>query len=478
MSMCRRAMALCMCAGAASSVMASDDCSTATVLTTGVSVSGNTANSNPSTGIPASHCAGTSETGKDDWYTYTASTADTYTFSMCVGTTFDSALSLWTGCPDGTLTPVACSDDACGAQSRLTRAMAAGETLLVRVGGYNASSGAYGLVVNGTLPPPANDNCAGATPVSLGANSGTNASATLDGSASCGGTGPDVWYTFTAATAGDYQIDTCNTTGFDTVVSLYDACGGTQLACNDDSTCAASGLRSTVQKTFAAGETVTIRVAGFSEFTTTGPFVLNVSAITPPPPPPANDDCSGILPIGDGADQPYDTTSATDSGIAIANCVLPVTINNDIFYSYTASCTGDVTIDTCGTSYDTVIAVFDACGGAQVACSDDSDACGEFALQSSLTFSATSGTSYVVVIGSYLTIAEGPGNVSISCVPVVPPCPADFNGDGFLDFFDYDDYVACFEGAGAPGCDADFNGDGFVDFFDYDDFVAAFEVGC
>jgi hypothetical protein len=59
-----------------------------------------------------------------------------------------------------------------------------------------------------------------------------------------------------------------------------------------------------------------------------------------------------------------------------------------------------------------------------------------------------------------------------------PSCPADFNGDGFLDFFDYNDYVACFEGSGAPGCDADFNGDGFIDFFDYNDFVAAFEAGC
>jgi hypothetical protein len=59
-----------------------------------------------------------------------------------------------------------------------------------------------------------------------------------------------------------------------------------------------------------------------------------------------------------------------------------------------------------------------------------------------------------------------------------PGCAADFNGDGFLDFFDYDDYVGCFEGAGAPGCNADFNGDGFVDFFDYDDFVEAFETGC
>jgi hypothetical protein len=58
-------------------------------------------------------------------------------------------------------------------------------------------------------------------------------------------------------------------------------------------------------------------------------------------------------------------------------------------------------------------------------------------------------------------------------------CPsADFNGDNFVDFFDYDDYVACFEnGCGDGGLGADFNDDGFVDFFDYDDFVFAFE-GC
>jgi uncharacterized membrane protein YgcG len=59
------------------------------------------------------------------------------------------------------------------------------------------------------------------------------------------------------------------------------------------------------------------------------------------------------------------------------------------------------------------------------------------------------------------------------------PCPADFNGDGFVDFADYDDFVACFEGFWcAPGTSADFNGDGFIDMFDYDDFVAMFEEGC
>ena len=59
------------------------------------------------------------------------------------------------------------------------------------------------------------------------------------------------------------------------------------------------------------------------------------------------------------------------------------------------------------------------------------------------------------------------------------PCRADFNGDGFIDFFDYDDFVQCFEASVCPeGRTADVNGDGFVDFFDYDDFVAAFEIGC
>ncbi len=60
-----------------------------------------------------------------------------------------------------------------------------------------------------------------------------------------------------------------------------------------------------------------------------------------------------------------------------------------------------------------------------------------------------------------------------------PPCPADFNGDGFVDFFDFDDYVTCFESEVCPPCrSADTNGDGFVDFFDFDDYVTAFETGC
>jgi hypothetical protein len=67
------------------------------------------------------------------------------------------------------------------------------------------------------------------------------------------------------------------------------------------------------------------------------------------------------------------------------------------------------------------------------------------------------------------------GRVSTSIQLRTGECPPDFNGDGFVDFFDYLDFVEGFE-AGDP--DADFNGDGFLDFFDYTDFVYGFENGC
>ncbi len=59
--------------------------------------------------------------------------------------------------------------------------------------------------------------------------------------------------------------------------------------------------------------------------------------------------------------------------------------------------------------------------------------------------------------------------------PIPTPCPADFNLDGFVDFFDYDEFNYAFE-IGDPR--ADFNHDGFMDFFDWDEYQTIFEVGC
>ena len=84
---------------------------------------------------------------------------------------------------------------------------------------------------------------------------------------------------------------------------------------------------------------------------------------------------------------------------------------------------------------------------------------------------------------------SAPNGTALSQVASVPvfcgssgcpaACPADFNDDGFLDFFDFANFVACFEGGECPiARSADYNNDGFADFFDFSDFVTAFEAGC
>lgn len=54
-------------------------------------------------------------------------------------------------------------------------------------------------------------------------------------------------------------------------------------------------------------------------------------------------------------------------------------------------------------------------------------------------------------------------------------CPADFTGDGNLDFFDVSAFLGLFN-AGDPA--ADFTGDGNFDFFDVSAFLGLFTAGC
>jgi beta-glucanase (GH16 family) len=84
------------------------------------------------------------------------------------------------------------------------------------------------------------------------------------------------------------------------------------------------------------------------------------------------------------------------------------------------------------------------------------------------------------VVGIFIQPAMAAGAAYVDDISLeYVGCAADFNSDGFVDFFDYDEYVQCYEtGACPPGQSADFNADGFVDFFDYDAFVALYESGC
>ncbi|HLO41084.1 MAG TPA: GC-type dockerin domain-anchored protein [Phycisphaerales bacterium] len=67
------------------------------------------------------------------------------------------------------------------------------------------------------------------------------------------------------------------------------------------------------------------------------------------------------------------------------------------------------------------------------------------------------------------------GGATSNPVDATAPCPADFDGTGFVDTDDFTAYVTAFE-AGEQS--ADFDGTGFVDTDDFTSFVLAFEAGC
>ncbi len=140
---------------------------------------------------------------------------------------------------------------------------------------------------------------------------------------------------------------------------------------------------------------------------------------------PANDNCQGRIVVTNGTHS-INNTGATTSPQPGGSCAFGGAANftRDIWYTYTANCTGNLVIDLCSTTgavTDTVVAVYTGTcpdGLTEVACDDDG--CGVFttgSLLSNLVMSATSGTTYYIRIGSWATSPAGPMTMTISCTP-------------------------------------------------------------
>jgi hypothetical protein len=133
-------------------------------------------------------------------------------------------------------------------------------------------------------PPPSNDQCAGALPLILGANGPyANVSATTGGPPSTCAPGPDLndlWFQFTPVCGGAYTIDTCGAS-FNTTLSVWDACGGTLIACNDDDPTATCPSPTSSRLLFPSGAGVRhyVRVSGPATGASTGTFNLNVTQV-------------------------------------------------------------------------------------------------------------------------------------------------------------------------------------------------------
>jgi len=118
--------------------------------------------------------------------------------------------------------------------------------------------------------PPTNDTCATAIPVTCGS---VVTGSTANGASNTGGNAAaDVWYSYSGA-AGDVTVSLCNNTNYDSLLRIFDSCGGTQITSNDD------GCGTQSQVTFTADGTSTyyIMVEGYGS--NTGIFEMAVTCV-------------------------------------------------------------------------------------------------------------------------------------------------------------------------------------------------------
>lgn len=286
-----------------------DECANAITIFDGPN--GTFSNLGSSTSAPSWPCA---LGGSDVWFVYTATCDGTATISLCSQREFDTAIEAFAG-SCGALTSLGCNDDACGLVSEIAIAVTLGNSYYVRVGGFSGATGNFTVDVTCQgVPRPANDECSGAIPLSVGTNGpfdNRDASDSPTGF-SCTNGGKDVWFSFQNACDGDTTISLCTGSTFDTTLAVFTGdCGAglTEIACNDDF----CGLVSELTFPLVANTTYYIAVGGFAG--DDGDFQIELSTYAP------GTGTIDVLPTGCGANlQVTGTpTQGTQMSFALTN---------------------------------------------------------------------------------------------------------------------------------------------------------------
>lgn len=147
----------------------------------------------------------------DGWFTTTADAAGVVDVYAAI-VSGDPVIGLYSG-PCGSVSLITCDDDGgTGLDAYINQTgLTPGATYWVRIWDYNGGTGTYEVTTNeGT--PPANDNCASATGLTLNAAgiSGTTYCATVETSDwnDCeSNTENNVWYSFTTSVDGDITVN-------------------------------------------------------------------------------------------------------------------------------------------------------------------------------------------------------------------------------------------------------------------------------
>ncbi|MFZ9691557.1 MAG: M12 family metallo-peptidase [Phycisphaerales bacterium] len=195
-------------------------------------------------------------------------------------------------------------------------------------------------------------------------------------------------------------------------------------------------------------------------------FIDDISvAVVPPNPAPENDACTSAIGVSVGA-TPFTTVGATDSGpLMPAGCGEggPWELLSDVWFSHQAPCSGLLEIETCGSLFDTYLAVYtgQTCPGdldAPLTCSQNFPLCGT---GSKVFLEVSAGEEFLIRIGSAIADTTGDGTLTITCTGDGPACPTDLDGNGFTDGADLAGLLGSW--GSCTGCAADIDGNGLVD---------------
>lgn len=107
---------------------------------------------------PSNGCGQGGQIYADLWFAWTAPFTEQAELSTCGGASWDTAVAIYDGlaCPVGA--PIACNDDACAWQTRVHFTAVAGNTYLLRIGGYSsAGNGPLDFIIAESDTPDCNN---------------------------------------------------------------------------------------------------------------------------------------------------------------------------------------------------------------------------------------------------------------------------------------------------------------------------------
>jgi fibronectin type 3 domain-containing protein len=323
--------------------------------------------------------------GKSLWWSWTAPQAGTFTVDT-VGSSFDTVLGVYTGSNVSSLTVRGSDDDSGGnLVSRTVVQVTAGTTYAIAVDGYGAASGTVNLnhafTPSPSLPSP---------PPSMSASDGTFSDrVSLEWTAGSGATSYDVRRGTSANFSSATLLGNTASLAFDDTTAVP---GTTYHYWIVSKNSAGSALNPAGPDT------------GFRTAATSNDNFVNRSLLT-----------------GSSASVTTSNTTATKEGNE------PNHADNaggrSLWWRWTAPSSGTLSVDTIGSSFDTLLAVYTGTGvSALTSRAADDDSAGNGL--SRVSFAVTGGSEYQVAVDGYAG-ASGSVKLQLTFAPTAtPPSPA------------------------------------------------------